>query len=94
MPMYAMLGRYSTDAVKGMSGNRTRKATALIEKHGGRVEAMYAMLGERDLLLIVDLSDTAAAVKVSIGLWKLTGIAFSTSPALPAAEFDQLAADA
>lgn len=91
MSTYILKGRYNPDALRGISADRTGKAKAEIEKHGGKVQAMYATLGEDDLLLIVDLPSPAAAVQASLGLTKLTGIAFTTSPAIPVDEFDRLA---
>ena len=94
MATYILQGRYTPDAVKSITAGRTDKARALIQKQGGKLHAMYALLGEHDLLLIADLPDTASALKTSLGLAKLTGIGFTTSPALDIADFDKLAAGA
>lgn len=91
MATYVMFGTYSAEALKGMSARRTDEAKALIKKHGGEMKAGYAMLGGTDLLLIVDLPDTARAMAASAALAKLTGIAFSTAPAVTLEEFDKLA---
>ena len=85
-----MMGKYTSQAIGGISADRTKKAADIIKKNGGQLKAAYALLGEADLLLIVDLPDTTAAVKVSISLNKLTGIGFNTSPAMPVEEFDKL----
>jgi uncharacterized protein with GYD domain len=53
---------------------------------------MYAMLGEKDLLLVVELPGVAAAMQASVALSRMTGIAFTTSPAITVEEFDQLMA--
>jgi uncharacterized protein with GYD domain len=53
---------------------------------------MYAMLGEKDLLFILELPSVAAAMQVSVALSKMTGIAFSTAPAVTVEEFDKLMA--
>jgi uncharacterized protein with GYD domain len=62
----------------------------LIAENGGKVLSGYALLGESDLVLIVDLPGTAEAMKTSIGLAKLLGISFTTAPAVSVEEFDTL----
>jgi uncharacterized protein with GYD domain len=90
MATYLMFGKYSADSIKGISAERTGKANAVLQKYGGEMKAGYALLGEHDLVLIVDLPDTEQAVKASVALSKLTGIGFSTSPAVSVADFDKL----
>ncbi|MGC9349363.1 MAG: GYD domain-containing protein [Anaerolineae bacterium] len=90
MATYLMFGRYSLDAVKEISAERTDKATALIKEHGGEFKSGYALLGENDLLLIVDLPDLEQAMKLSVALTKLLGISFSTSPAVTVEDFDRM----
>ena len=51
---------------------------------------MYALLGEYDLLFCVSLPGVADAIKVSVALQKLTGISFSSCPAVSVEVFDQL----
>jgi uncharacterized protein with GYD domain len=90
MATFIMCGKYSLDAVKKISADRTKKTMDLVKKSGGSVKGMYAMLGEKDLLFILDLPSIEAAMQLSVGLSKMTGIAFSTSPAVSVAEFDKL----
>jgi uncharacterized protein with GYD domain len=51
---------------------------------------MYALIGEYDLLIVVDLPGIEEVVKVSTGLMELTGIAFTTVPAISVNTFDKL----
>jgi len=90
MATYFMFGRYSLDSLKEISPERTDKAAALIEKHGGKVKSGYALLGEKDLVLIVDLPDTEQAMKTSVALAKLLGISFTTNPAVTVEDFDKI----
>jgi len=90
MATYFMFGKYSSDAVKGMSAQRTKKSTELLKKFGGEVSAMYALLGEHDLAFIVTFPGNEEAMKASVALSKLTGISFTTSPAVTVEEFDKL----
>jgi uncharacterized protein with GYD domain len=44
MPIFLMFGKYSSEALKGISPERTNRAVELIRKNGGRVVSMYAVL--------------------------------------------------
>lgn len=90
MSTFLMFGKYSAGALQAISPQRTRQAVETIQKLGGTVQAMYATLGEHDLVLVVDLPGTAEAMKASVGLAKMTGIGFTTAPAVTVEEFDRL----
>jgi uncharacterized protein with GYD domain len=92
MTTFFMSGIYSLEAVEDISAERTAAGEKLIGKFGGKVHATYALMGEQDLVLIVDFPDVQQAMKASVALSKLTGISFSTAPAVAIAEFDQLIA--
>lgn len=93
MGTYIMLGKYSGEGMRDISAERTRQVGKLVEKLGGKVEAIFGVLGPYDLVLRLQLPDTAAAMKASIELNRLTGISFTTLPALAVEEFDRLAGD-
>lgn len=93
MATFFMFGKYSSEAVKGMSAKRTKEAEGLIKKYGGKVEAMYALLGEKDLVFILTFPGTEQAMKASVALGKATGISFTTLPAVTIEEFDKMIAD-
>jgi uncharacterized protein with GYD domain len=88
--MYIMFGKYSLDSIKEISAKRTEKAVALIEKHGGTYKAGYALLGEHDVMVVAEFPGTEQAMAASVGLTKLLGISFTTSPAVSIEAFDQL----
>jgi uncharacterized protein with GYD domain len=90
MATFLMFGRYSSEALKGMSSKRTEEARSLIKKYGGEVKAMYSLLGEKDLVIILTFPGIEEAMKASVALSKLTGISFTTSPAVTVEEFDKL----
>ena len=92
MTTFLMFGKYSAQAMKEMSPARTQKGVDLIKKLGGEVKAMYALLGETDLLLVVNFPGVDAAMQASLALGKMTGIAFTTCPAVSVEEFDKLMA--
>jgi uncharacterized protein with GYD domain len=94
MATFFMYGRYSSaDVLKQISQERTKEAENLVKKFGGKVESMYALLGDRDLVIISTFPGIENAMKASIALTKATGISFTTSPAVPVAEFDKLMSD-
>jgi uncharacterized protein with GYD domain len=94
MQTFFMFGSYNPDAIKGMSADRTKAAGDLVKKSGGELKSIHALLGPQDLVLVADFPGVAEAARASLGLCKLTGISFSTSPAISVEEFDQLASDA
>jgi uncharacterized protein with GYD domain len=90
MSTFFMFGRYSAESLEKVSVERTREVHQEIEKLGGTVKAIYALLGEYDLVLIVDLPRMAEAMQASITLKRLTDISFFTAAAMPVEEFDQM----
>jgi len=94
MPIFMMFGKYSSEALKGISSERTDKAVELIKKNGGKVISIYAVLGEHDLVFTLDFPDMEKALATSVALNKLTGISFTTSPVVEVEKFDKLMAEA
>jgi uncharacterized protein with GYD domain len=93
MATYFLFGKYSSDAIKGMSANRTEKATKLIQKYGGELKSIYALLGENDIVIIATFPGVEQVVKASLAINKLTGIAFATSEAIAVEDFDRMISD-
>ena len=92
MPIFMMFGSYSSEALKGISSERTAKAVELIKKNDGKISSMYAVLGEHDLVFTIDFPDAEKAMATSVALNRLTGITFITSPVVKVEEFDKLMA--
>ena len=90
MPIFMMFGKYNQEALKDVSGERTKKAIKIIEKNGGKVISMYAVLGEHDLVFTLDFPDADKALSTSMALHVLTGISFTTSPVVDVEQFDRL----
>jgi len=90
MAKFFMYGKYTQEAVKGISADRTKKAVDAITKAGGRVNSMYALLGKYDIVLVVDFPGTQDVMKASIALNKLTNISFTSFPAITMDEFDKI----
>lgn len=90
MATYIMLGTYSEKGISGASSARSDEAIKTIEQHGGKLKDVYALLGDVDLVVVVDMPGTEAAMQTSLALTRLLGVTFSTSPALTYQEFDKL----
>ena len=93
MSTFFMFGKYSSEALKGMSSKRTKEVVNLVKKFGGGVKAMYALLGEKDLVFILNFSGIEQAMKASVALSKLTRISFTKVPAVTVEEFDKMMAE-
>jgi len=87
-----MFGKYSAEGIKGISAARTVEAQKIIKMNGGEMVSAYILLGENDLLLIVNFPGIDDVIKSSVALSKLFGISISTSPAITAEHFDKIVA--
>ena len=94
MPIFLMFGKYSTEALKDISRERTKKARDMIEDHGGKIISMYAVMGEHDLVFTIDFPNAEKALASSVALHKSTGIHFTTSPVVEVEKFDRLVGEA
>ncbi|MFH0918310.1 MAG: GYD domain-containing protein [Candidatus Omnitrophota bacterium] len=92
MDKFFMYGKYSQEAVGGISADRTKRALDVIAMAGGKVNSMYALLGKYDIVLIVEFPGVAEVMKASIALNKLTNISFTSFPAIAMEEFDKIKA--
>ena len=90
MTTFFMFGKYSVEALNVISAERTKAAASLIGELGGEIKTMYSLLGEYDVVLILDMPNLEQAMQASVALTRLTGISFTTSPAVEAEKFDEL----
>lgn len=90
METFFLMGRYSPEAVKDISADRTSKTISLIKEIGGEVVSMHALLGGYDLVLILKLPSVLTAMKASLALTMLTGISFQTYPAFAVDDLDRV----
>jgi uncharacterized protein with GYD domain len=92
MATYFMFGKYTPESIKSISAERTQQALEAVRTLGGEVTAMHVLLGPYDLVFCVNLPGNEQAVKASVSLSRLTGIGFTTCPALAVEAFDKLVA--
>lgn len=90
MSIFLMFGKYSSDGARDISSDRTEKARAVIQKNGGKIISMFAVMGEHDLVFTIDFPDADQAIATSVALYRLTGIHFTTSPVVDVEQFDKL----
>ena len=57
MATYLMFGKYSQEALDHISAERSAKAIALLKELGAETRAGYALMGEHDLVLVVEFPD-------------------------------------
>jgi uncharacterized protein with GYD domain len=93
MATFFMFGKYSSDALKGVSAERTRKTAEIFKKLGGELKSIHALLGDRDLVIIAEFPGVSQVMKASVILHKMTGISFVSSPAVTVEEFDKIMAE-
>jgi uncharacterized protein with GYD domain len=84
MATFFLFGKYSASSIKDISAKRSQAAAETVKKLGGELKSLHALLGEHDLVMIVECS---------LSLARHTGIAFTTAPAIPVEQFDKLAAE-
>ena len=90
MGTFFMFGRYTHDSVKDISTRRTNKTKELISDLGGKLVSAYALMGNIDIVLIVEFPGKEEAIKASVALSKMLGIGFTTAPAVTVETFDKL----
>lgn len=90
MTTFIMTGKYSAEALKKISRERTTKGTNIVKQCGGKLLMVYATMGKSDILVIAEFPGVKEAMKASVDLNKALGISFSTVPAITVEEFDKL----
>ena len=93
MATFFMFGKYSAEAIKAISADRTKKVIDVVKKLGGEVQSMHALLGEKDLVFVMSFPGMEQAIQASVALSKMTGIGFTTAPAITVDDFDKLMAE-
>jgi len=92
MATFLLFGTLTQEARNAVSVKRTDDAMALIRQYGGEFKAGYALLGDVDYVVVLDLPDNERAIQVSMGLSRLLNVNFRTAPAVTIDEFDKLVA--
>jgi uncharacterized protein with GYD domain len=92
MPKYLIEVSYTSDGAKGVlkdgGSKRQAAAKALIESVGGKMEAFYFALGERDAIVIVDAPDVSALAAASLAIGGSGLVKAHTTALLTAEDID------
>ena len=94
MAIFMMFGAYTPEAIRGISSARTQQVSEIVHENGGQVRAMYAVMGEHDLVFILELPDAERAMMAAVAIEQLTGIVVRTSPVVEVEKFDRLVGEA
>jgi len=72
MPKYLVQASYTAEGLKGLQTDKAsgRKAAVsqAVERLGGKLDAMYYVLGEDDVIVILDLPDHVSASAFSLAV--------------------------
>lgn len=93
MATFVMMGKYTMQSIEGISSERTKSVENYIKNLGGEMKDSYVLLGEYDLVLIVELPSEEKAIQASVVLAKMTNIEFTTYPAISVENFDKMTHD-
>lgn len=89
MTTYIMFCSITLEAAMQLSPARTEDAISIVNKHG-KFQAAYALVGEKDFMIIADFPDIQSTMRAALALTRRLGYPFRSMPALPIAEFDKL----
>jgi uncharacterized protein with GYD domain len=93
MSKYLFQATYTADGIKGLekdkpSGRKTALSKA-VEAAGGKLEAFYFALGDKDSILLADMPDHASAAAFSLAVSKSGLIRTTTTPLMGIEEADK-----
>jgi len=92
MAKFLIKATYTADGARGLvkDGGSGRRAAVdkAISGMGGKLESFYFALGDTDAFLVVDVSDTTAAVAVSLAVNATGAVRTSMTPLLTVEEMD------
>lgn len=96
MPLFVTLAKYTQQGRQNINGvpERFQNARSLIESKGGKVIAIYGLLGEWDLMAITESPDEKVAMSIAMTISKQGKIAAQTMTAVSEADFANLAKNA
>lgn len=93
MHTYYLLGKYTADAIRDISTDRTRRATEIIQQSKGEIILINALLGESDVAIVAQFPGNTEAARAAVAIARMTGISITTCPAMPIDDFDRLASE-
>ncbi len=93
MAKYLIEASYTAEGLKGLQKDKASGRQAAVAKTfasvGGKVESMYYMLGDYDVMLIVDVPDNVAVASVALKVCASGLVRTKTTPLLTVEEADR-----
>jgi len=72
MPKYLLQASYTVEGLKGLkkakASSRKAAVAKLVKAIGGKLEALYYVLGDHDILAIVEVPDHSSAAAMSLAV--------------------------
>ena len=85
MPKFLIEASYTAEGLKGLqkdkASGRQAAVTRIIKAAGGKLDAMYFALGDRDAIVIADLPDATTAASIALTV-SATGMVRTKTTAL------------
>ncbi|MDH3599523.1 MAG: GYD domain-containing protein [Candidatus Tectomicrobia bacterium] len=96
MALYVTLAKYTQQGRQSINGvpERFQNARSLVESKGGKIIALYGLLGEWDLMAIMEAPDEKTAMGISMAIGKQGNISAQTMTAVSEEDFANLARNA
>jgi len=96
MPVYITLWKYTRDGLIDIANTKSRfdAVKKIIEKHGGKLIAIYGLMGEYDVLTIMEMPSRSAMVSTVMKICQSGRITAQTLPALSIEEFLEITREA
>jgi uncharacterized protein with GYD domain len=93
MPKYLVEASYTPEGLKGVhkdkASGREKALRAAVEAMGGKLEAFYFALGDRDVVTIVDVPDISSIASLCLAASGTGLVRTRTTALLTVAEADQ-----
>lgn len=95
MPTYIIQGKYTLQGVKSMKDSPARldAVKQAVQDAGGKVKAFYLTMGQYDMVMITELPNDEAAVKMVIAAAGEGNVSTETFRAFTEDEYRALIAD-
>jgi uncharacterized protein with GYD domain len=89
MPIYITLWRYTRDGLVDIrnTAGRFEAVKKIIESHGGKLISIYGLIGEYDVMTIMEMPDKSAFTATILKICSSGRIAAESMQALPIEEF-------
>ena len=93
MPKFLVEASYTTEGLKALmkdkASGRQAAVTKAVQSLGGSLDCMHFALGDRDVIIVIDLPDTIAAASLGAAVAASGMVTTRATALLTVAEMDQ-----